>query len=54
MQKNSRWHILETADQVATAACRQILDSAEQAIARHGKFKLVLAGGSTPEKSIAC
>ncbi|MDD5460075.1 MAG: 6-phosphogluconolactonase [Methylococcales bacterium] len=50
MQQNSQWHILETADQVATAACRQILDSAEQAIARNGKFKLVLAGGSTPEK----
>ncbi len=50
MQNNNRWHILETADQVAVAACRQILDAAEQAIAEHGIFKLVLAGGSTPEK----
>ena len=50
MQHNSRWHILETPDQVAEAACRQIVDAAEQAIAEHGTFKLVLAGGSTPEK----
>lgn len=50
MQANSRWHRLETADQVASAACQQILKAAEEAIADHGKFKLVLAGGSTPEK----
>ena len=50
MQHNSRWHILETAGQVALAACQQILESAEHAIAEHGTFKLVLAGGSTPEK----
>lgn len=50
MQYNNRWHILETAEQVATASCRQILDAAEHAIAEHGAFKLVLAGGSTPEK----
>ena len=50
MQNNCRWHILETADQVAQAAYQQILAAAEQAIAEHGSFKLVLAGGSTPEK----
>lgn len=50
MQHNSRWHILETANQVAQAACQQILNAAEHAIAEHGTFKLVLAGGSTPEK----
>ena len=50
MQHNSRWHILETADQVAQAAYQQILNAAEHAIAEHGTFKLVLAGGSTPEK----
>jgi 6-phosphogluconolactonase len=50
MQHNSRWHILETADQVAQAAYQQILSAAEYAIAEHGTFKLVLAGGSTPEK----
>ncbi len=50
MQENSRWHTLETADQVAQAAYQQILNAAEHAIAKHGTFKLVLAGGSTPEK----
>ena len=50
MQHNSRWHTLETADQVAQAAYQQIISAAEQAIAEHGVFKLVLAGGSTPEK----
>jgi 6-phosphogluconolactonase len=50
MQHNSRWHILETAEQIAQAAYQQILKAAEDAIAEHGSFKLVLAGGSTPEK----
>lgn len=50
MQKNSRWHTLETAEQVAEAACQQILDAANSVISKQGKFKLVLAGGSTPEK----
>ncbi|MGZ8185478.1 MAG: 6-phosphogluconolactonase [Methylobacter sp.] len=50
MQNNSRWHIFETAEQVAQAACQHILETARQAIAEQGKFKLVLAGGSTPEK----
>ena len=50
MQENSCWHTLETADQVAIATYEHLLKSAEQAIAKHGSFKLVLAGGSTPEK----
>ena len=50
MQDNSRWHVLETADQVALAAYHQIIVAAEQAIKERGSFKLVLAGGSTPEK----
>lgn len=50
MQHNINWHCLETADQVAQAACQQILNAAGHAIAEHGAFKLVLAGGSTPEK----
>jgi 6-phosphogluconolactonase len=50
MQKNSRWHYLETAEQVAEAACLQILSAADSAISEQGKFKLVLAGGGTPEK----
>jgi 6-phosphogluconolactonase len=50
MQKNSRWHYLESAEDVAQAACRHILNAADSAISERGKFKLVLAGGSTPEK----
>mgnify|MGYP001176953805 CR=1 FL=1 len=50
MQENSRWHTLETGDDVAQAVCQRILEAAEQAITEHGIFKLVLAGGSTPEK----
>jgi 6-phosphogluconolactonase len=50
MQTNCRWHYLETAEDVAQAACRQILNAADSAISERGKFKLVLAGGSTPEK----
>ncbi|MGZ8163788.1 MAG: 6-phosphogluconolactonase [Methylobacter sp.] len=50
MQENINWHCLENAGQVAAAACQHILSAAEQAIADHGTFKLVLAGGNTPEK----
>lgn len=50
MQKNSRWHCLDNDDQIAAAAYLQILNAAERAIADHGMFKLVLAGGTTPEK----
>ena len=50
MQTNSRWHTLETAEQVAETTCQHILNAADTAIAERGKFKLVLAGGSTPEK----
>jgi 6-phosphogluconolactonase len=50
MQINSRWHQLDTADQVAQAAAQHILAAAGQAISERGHFKLVLAGGGTPEK----
>ena len=50
MQENCRWHCFDNDDQVAAAACLQILDAAERAIADHGMFKLVLAGGTTPVK----
>jgi 6-phosphogluconolactonase len=50
MQQTSRWHTLDTADQVADAAYQQILAAAEIAIDDHGHFKFVLAGGGTPEK----
>ena len=50
MKPDYLWHCLETADQVAEAACKEILVAAKSAIAERGKFKLVLAGGTTPEK----
>ncbi len=50
MQTNINWHPFDTADQVATAVCLHILNAAKQAIAERGAFKLVLAGGTTPEK----
>ncbi|WP_394752181.1 6-phosphogluconolactonase [Crenothrix sp.] len=50
MQEKIQWHTLDTADQVAEAVCQRILAAAEEAISEHGSFKLVLAGGSTPEK----
>ena len=49
MQKNILWHVLENS-QIATAVSQHILEAAAKAIADHGNFKLVLAGGSTPEK----
>lgn len=50
MQKLINWHRFENADQLATAVCLQIIHVAQQAIAERGAFKLVLAGGTTPEK----
>ncbi len=50
MQKINQWHQFDDASQVADAVCEQILLSAERAISEHGDFKIVLAGGSTPEK----
>lgn len=50
MKPDYQWHYLETADQVAEAACKEILAAAKSTIGGHGKFKLVLAGGTTPEK----
>jgi len=49
MQKIN-WHTFAAPDEVATAACRLILSEAKKAISDRGAFKLVLAGGTTPEK----
>lgn len=45
------WQLMEDANAVAEDACRLILEAAVEARARHGAFHLVLAGGSTPEKT---
>jgi len=50
MQKINQWHQFDTAADVADEVLKQILVSAETAIAERDCFKLVLAGGSTPEK----
>lgn len=50
MQVINQWHPFETASQVADEVLKQIIEGAEKAMAEKGSFKLVLAGGSTPEK----
>ena len=50
MQTSINWHRFDTADSVATAVYQHIMIAAQQAIAERGAFKLVLAGGTTPEK----
>ena len=50
MQKINQWHQFDTAAQVANAVLEKIVQSAEKAISERGCFKIVLAGGSTPEK----
>ena len=48
MQSPPRWQVFEDAAAVAAATAEHILSSARRAIERHGRFKLVLAGGTTP------
>lgn len=50
MQKINQWHEFATSAELADEVLKQIVLSAEQAIAVRGCFKIVLAGGSTPEK----
>lgn len=46
-----RWQLAENEEELASKACRHILLAAERAIAMRGRFRLVLAGGRTPEHS---
>jgi 6-phosphogluconolactonase len=46
-----RWHVRENPAAVAAEACRIILEAAEEAITARGRFRIVLAGGQTPEKT---
>ncbi|MCX7088223.1 MAG: 6-phosphogluconolactonase [Methylococcales bacterium] len=50
MQIIQQWHCFESPAQVAQAACDAIMRAAQQAIVARGCFKLVLAGGLTPER----
>lgn len=43
------YEIYDDGAAVANQACKKILTAAEQAIAERGAFRLVMAGGSTPE-----
>ena len=44
-----RWHLFKTADLLAEQATIDILEAAKNAIADHGAFHIVLAGGTTPK-----
>ncbi|PWQ93463.1 6-phosphogluconolactonase [Leucothrix arctica] len=44
-----RWHLFQTANQLAEQATQDILDAARMAIADKGAFHIVLAGGTTPK-----
>lgn len=46
-----RWQVLEDPAAVAAETCRRILAAAERAVAERGQFRLVLAGGRTPEET---
>lgn len=45
-----RWHSFPDMHALEQAATAQILEAARQAIARHGAFHLVLAGGNSPRR----
>lgn len=45
----TRWHSFTSQDAINQAAVSRILAAANEAIAQHGRFLIVLAGGSTPK-----
>ncbi len=54
MNKNNKiinWQVLNDAEAVAQEASQRIFRSSQQAIERSGGFKIVLAGGRTPEQT---
>lgn len=46
---NTRWDAVEGVAALYQSACERILTLAHNAIERHGRFLIVLAGGSTPK-----
>ena len=50
---HKQWITLETADDVAFAVRDEIKQAARKSIDDHGEFRIVLAGGSTPEQVYA-
>lgn len=49
-QPEKQWIVKSDSSSVALDACELIKNAAEKAIKQHGVFKLVLAGGTTPER----
>jgi 6-phosphogluconolactonase len=45
-----RWHCLNDVDAVAEQALARIVSASQRAIAERGRFSIVLAGGTTPER----
>jgi 6-phosphogluconolactonase len=45
----TRWHVFDDADAVAAQAAQRILQAASLAITERGLFRIVLAGGRTPQ-----
>jgi 6-phosphogluconolactonase len=45
----TRWQLFNSQDDINQATTQRILDAAKEAIAKHGSFLIVLAGGSTPK-----
>ncbi len=48
--KDRHWHVLPDAQTVAETVARRITELAQAAIDERGSFRIVLAGGTTPEK----
>jgi len=51
MSQNLNWQHLKNPEELAATAAEFIANAAKQAIATNDAFKLVLAGGSTPENA---
>ena len=51
MTQNLHWQYLDNTQELAKTAASLILEEANKAITARGAFKLVLAGGSTPENA---
>jgi 6-phosphogluconolactonase len=47
--RSTRWHVFADVGELSRAAEKHIQQSAREAIARRGEFRIVLAGGTTPE-----
>jgi len=48
-QSATRWHSFNSQQDINQASVNRILEAAQEAIKKHGKFLIVLAGGSTPK-----